>query len=70
MLIVIAKRNDEVARFAFTVSHPDDLPLVCRQSVGAIVRVGWAILYRMFVFVDCGKAVVYDVDENGKWGED
>jgi hypothetical protein len=31
---------------------------------------GWDVLYRMFIFVDCGKAIVYDVDENGKWGEE
>jgi len=69
MLIIIAKRNEEVERFLFTVRHPDDLPLMCRQSLGAITKCGWTVLFRMFAFVDCGKAVVYDVDENGKWGE-
>ena len=69
MLLIIAKRNDEVARFAFTVPHPDDLPAIVCSANRQMKEGGWDVLYRMFIFVDCGKAVVYDVDENGKWGE-
>ena len=74
MLIIIAssalESSERVERFLFPVSHPDALPLICKHSCESLERSGWTVLYRMFVFVDCGKAVVYDVDKSGKWGED
>ena len=69
MLIIIAKRNNDVQRFVFPVPHPDDIPLLCQTAQSIMAKGGCIVLYRMFAFVDCGKAVVYDVDENGKWGE-
>lgn len=69
MLLIIAQYNFEVQRFFFPVSHPDDLPTVCALANRQLKENEWTILYRMFPFVDNGKAVIYDVDENGKWGE-
>jgi len=69
MLIIIAKRNEEVKRFSFPASHPDDIPTVCAHANSQLASDGWTVLYRMFPFVDSGRAVVYDVTEDGKWGE-
>lgn len=67
MLVIIARRNQEVMRFCFPVPHPDDLPLVCDHAGRQMTQDGWTILYRMFPFVDCGKPVLWDVDEHGAY---
>jgi putative lipase involved disintegration of autophagic bodies len=69
MLLIIAKRNDEVKRFTFFGYHPDDLPITCAHANNQLTGQNWTILYRMYAFVDCGRPVVYDVTEDGRWGE-
>jgi len=62
MLLIIAKRNDEVARFVFPVQHDLDIPIILSQAKQMLDDKGWIVLYRTFHFVNCG----YDVDESGK----
>jgi hypothetical protein len=66
MLVIIAKRNDEVARFCYP-THPDDLPLTCAHANLQMRQGGWTVLYRMFPFVDCGKPVLWDITGDGKY---
>lgn len=68
MLLIIAKRNDEIQRFVFPFKHPDQIPVVCAHANQQLADKGWTILFRMFPFVDCGRSVVYDVDSDGNWG--
>lgn len=62
MLLIIAKRNDEIARFVFPVQHDLDVPVMLAHAKRMLDEKGWTILYRTFHFVNCG----YDVDESGR----
>jgi hypothetical protein len=62
VLLIIAKRNDEVERFVFPVQHDLDVPVMLAHAQRMLDEKGWTVLYRTFSFVNCG----YDVDESGQ----
>lgn len=62
MLLIIAKRNDEAARFVFQVQNDLDVPIMLAHAKRMLDEKGWVVLYRTFNFVNCG----YDVDDRGR----
>ena len=43
MLLIIAKRNDEVARFVFPVQHDLDVPIALSQAKRMLDEKGWTV---------------------------
>lgn len=65
-MMIIAQRNAEVQRFWFPC-HPDDLTTKCPHYCKHLQSLGWTICFRMFPWVDCGKPVIWDLNEDGTY---